>query len=738
MFLRTFFAALLIAVLPLGGIAQEAATSETSSISSDEAVQRLLDVLNDDTARAALTERLQAAEDDTTGTDEEEQLPPALAQQVAASTATAGKEFLSEMRRVWGELTDSIGVLGDLEDSSAFRADAIQLLLTILTTIVIGMVLLRGANAVAGRHSPPPTAGFWLRVRATVILTLLRAVSVVLAWAVGYLLASFVFSRTGAPTTAQTLYLNAFLLFGGVRIVLRAINSPNADLEPTLSVLAPGAQEVIYRQLVLISGVAIQGFLFVQPLTRDWLGYSAVRPMRTLIATVALVLGFIAIRRIANALDKARGDRVLGDSSAGSAVAAGAQHAWRAVWPALATIYIFYSWFIIVTRPELISSVVLRGTLFTIGAVLLLLIGMRLLRSSSQINLRIPEFLSAVSPALGPRVNTVVMILSWVAAAFLILFALSLALSGWGWVSANMLQDPVTQVAIWRILSALMIALIAAMIWAAVDAWIEYRLAHGIGGQDPTNRTKTLLSLFRNGFTIAIVILATMITLSQIGINIAPLLAGAGVIGLAIGFGAQKLVQDVITGVFIQLENAINVGDVVAVGSVSGGVEKVNIRTVRLRSLDGSVHIVPFSSVDTVTNMTRDFGAHLAEIGVAYDTDIEAAKAALQEAYDRLMKEPEQAEFVTQPFEMQGVISFGDNAVVIRCRVLTLPGKHWGVGRRFNQLVKEVFDERGIEIPFPQRTLHVSPEMAKVISMSSAAPAIEGTLAASADDPPQD
>lgn len=735
MSLRTLLAALLIAWMPVAALAQAADTTTPSpTISPEQAVQSLLDVLQNDQARTDLIQRLQAepgAPADTALEDE----PPALAQQVAASTASAGRELVAELGRVGQQLINSVTVFADLGEGAAQRAEALQLALTIFTTIVIATVLMRMANALAGRHSPPPTAGFWERTRATLIVTLIRALGVALAWMAGYGLATFVFSETGSPSTVQTLYLNAFLLFGAVRVVLRAVVSPYADTEPTLSVLAPAAQAIAYRNYVTVAGFVIQGLLFVVPLSREWLGFAAVRPMRTLVATLTAIVAIVAIRRISRALDKARGDRAVGDLDAGSAVAAGAQRTWRSVWPALALVYIAYSWFIVVTRPALIETVVLRGTIYTILAVMVLLVGMRLLRAAGSVHVKLPETLLSVSPALGRRTNTVVMILAWIAAAFLMLFALSVALSGWGWISANMLNDPTAQAVIWRFLSAVLLALIATVIWAVVDGWIEYKLAHGINGQAATNRTRTLLSLFRNGFTIALVIVATMITLAQIGINIAPLLAGAGVIGLAIGFGAQKLVQDVITGVFIQLENAINVGDVVAAGGVSGGVERVNIRTVRLRALDGSVYIVPFSSVDTVQNMTRDFGAHLAEIGVAYDTDVEEAKAALHEAYDRLMKEPEHAEAVTQPFEMQGVISFGENAVVIRCRVITQAGKHWGVGRRYNQLVKEVFDERGIDIPYPQRTLHVAPEVSKVLSMSSAAPAIEGTLAKSTDNP---
>ncbi|MCJ8140476.1 mechanosensitive ion channel domain-containing protein [Falsirhodobacter halotolerans] len=708
---RSLIAALLIFLAPLGAMAQTPSTaapgSEASAISSGEAVQRLLDVLQDDQARTALIERLQADEAATPDTQTNAAAPPpALAQQVAESTAVAGRQFLTEMQRVAGQLVSSFGVLVNLNTSDSFKDEALRLVMTIFTTIVIGLVLMRVAKVLTGRHAPPPTAGFWRRARSTLIVSLLRLVSVAVAWATGYALATFVFSDTGAPSTAQSLYLNAYLVYGVVRVILRAINSPNADEEPALSVLAPRAQEIIYRNQVLVAGIVTQGLLFLVPLARAWLGFAAVHPVRVLVATVAVGMALRAIRQIRNALILAKDDRVTGEKTASSTVAAGAQHMWQGLWPILALAYVGYAWFIAVTRPALIESVILRGTLFTFGALVMVLVGMRILRSIGQTQVRLPSAALSVMPSLAGRITVVVMILAWLSAIFLLLFAVSVAVWGWGWIDTSFWTNAAVQGVMWRLMSAVLMALIATMIWALVDGWIEYRLTQTVGGTVPTNRTRTLLSLFRNGFTIALVILATMITLAQLGINIAPLLAGAGVIGLAIGFGAQKLVQDVITGVFIQLENAINVGDVVMAGGVSGGVERVNIRTVRMRALDGSVHIVPFSSVDVVTNMTRDFGAHLMEMGVAYGTDIAYAKAALFEAYDRLMQEPEHAEFVTQPLEMQGVTAFGDNSITIRCRVLTVAGKHWGVGRRYNELVKVVFDERGIDIPFPQRTLH--------------------------------
>ncbi|MEM6465633.1 MAG: mechanosensitive ion channel domain-containing protein, partial [Pseudomonadota bacterium] len=238
--------------------------------------------------------------------------------------------------------------------------------------------------------------------------------------------------------------------------------------------------------------------------------------------------------------------------------------------------------------------------------------------------------------------------------------------------------------------------------WLALTSWVDFRLNPNFGGV-PSAREITLLSLLRNAATIALVIITSMVVLSEVGIDIAPLLASAGVLGLAIGFGAQKLVQDIITGIFIQFENAMNVGDVVTVSGTTGVVEKLTVRSVSLRDVEGAFHIIPFSSVDMVSNFTRDFAYFLCDMGVAYDSDPEAVKAAMMDAFARLKEDPEHGPFVLGELEWFGLTTFGDSAITLRGRIKTTPGRQWGIGRAYNGIVKRIFDARGIEIPYPHR-----------------------------------
>ncbi|HIX62427.1 MAG TPA: mechanosensitive ion channel, partial [Candidatus Halomonas stercoripullorum] len=254
--------------------------------------------------------------------------------------------------------------------------------------------------------------------------------------------------------------------------------------------------------------------------------------------------------------------------------------------------------------------------------------------------------------------------------------------------------------------SVAMILLLAIALWLTLASLIEHKLNPSANHAIPSARAQTLLSLFRNALAITLLTMTIMIVLAEIGINIGPLIAGAGVLGLAIGFGAQKLVQDIITGIFIQVENAMNTGDVVTVGGITGTAERLSIRSVGIRDLSGTYHVVPFSSVDTVSNYMREFGNHLGEYNIAYRENIDEAIEQLQLAYEALKENTEHGHKLLAPLDVAGVTTLGDNGVTIRVIIKTTPGDQWGVGRAYNRLVKMHFDAAGIEVPFPHTTLY--------------------------------
>lgn len=220
-------------------------------------------------------------------------------------------------------------------------------------------------------------------------------------------------------------------------------------------------------------------------------------------------------------------------------------------------------------------------------------------------------------------------------------------------------------------------------------------------------RANTLSHIVRAIATTVLFVVSAMLILSEVGLNLAPLLAAAGIGGLAIGFGAQNLVRDVITGFFMLLEDHIRVGDVVKVGNQAGVVENITLRVLTLRSLDGSLHIIPHSAVTIVTNMTKDFSFAVLDVGIAYREDVDEVIAILKEIGSALRQDPEFAPDILDDLEILGVEEFASSQVTIKIRFKTAPIKQWRVGREFRRRMKKVFDARGVEIPFPHLTLYL-------------------------------
>lgn len=257
---------------------------------------------------------------------------------------------------------------------------------------------------------------------------------------------------------------------------------------------------------------------------------------------------------------------------------------------------------------------------------------------------------------------------------------------------------------------ALVVAL-SVVLWEsasiAVRIYLE-RTDEDVGEVARSQRMRTLLPLARNALAVAISVMAGLVVLAELGVSIGPLLAGAGVAGLAVGFGAQTLVKDFITGVFILMEDSIQVGDVVRAGGRAGVVEALTVRAVRLRDLRGTVHVVPFSTVDIVENMTKDFSYALVDLGVAYREDYDHVVSVLEQVAEDLRADDGYGPSILEPLQVLGLNELADSAVMIRMRLKTVPLAQWRVRREFLRRIKRRFDEEGIDIPFPHRTLHFS------------------------------
>jgi small-conductance mechanosensitive channel len=248
-------------------------------------------------------------------------------------------------------------------------------------------------------------------------------------------------------------------------------------------------------------------------------------------------------------------------------------------------------------------------------------------------------------------------------------------------------------------------------VWEAVNASVQQHLEK-LQREAPvakSARLRTLLPLLRSSLLVAIFTVAGLMVLSEIGINIAPLLAGAGILGVAIGFGSQKLVQDLITGIFLLLENAMQVGDFVTVSGLSGNVEALSVRTIRLRAGDGSVHIIPFSAVTTVTNVNRGLGNASVNVTVDYREDTDRVCAELKAIIAGMRAEPNFSALMLSDLQLWGVDKVDGGGVTIAGQVVCTDSGRWAVQREFNRRMKMKFQELGIGVYNPSRTIVLPP-----------------------------
>jgi len=317
--------------------------------------------------------------------------------------------------------------------------------------------------------------------------------------------------------------------------------------------------------------------------------------------------------------------------------------------------------------------------------------------------------LKALVPGIENRANRYTPIVTrsltciiWVVATFLVLDA-------WGLPTLDAIFSDSGVIFFASSTKILLICAITTTIIEGTHATVEYYLSTRRDDRgnliEPSSHSQTLLPLAYAAVKWISIVTAGIIILGTIGVDIAPVLAGAGILGLAIGFGAQSLVKDIITGVFLLIENNISVGDIVKVKDVDGTVEGFNLRSVRLRSYNGNVHVIPNSSIDVVTNYSKEFSRAVFDIGVAYKENVDRVMDVIRQVGEEMAVHPDWKNHILDPIEIAGLERFDDSAVTIRGRIKTNPSKQFSVRREFYRRIKNTFDAEGIEIPFPYRTI---------------------------------
>jgi small-conductance mechanosensitive channel len=684
-------------------------TASAQDPTADTTIEALTRVLEDPEARTRLIQALREV------TSEAEPALPgngldviSLPRQFALLTQKFAESAVDELSEQILLVTDVARGSIDINYVAILLA-LLDLIILIAATVALFWVLRRMATPVFRRLDQwvqsSPEQGRWLKQVPGISLAFLLDILVVgLAWVGGYGLGLFLLGDSGTLETQYSLFLNAFLFVELLKALIRLFLASRFQ---GLRILPIDGEDSAYWNAWLSRMIGFLGYglLIVVPLVKFHISLAAGN-----VATLLIVLTAYSKTVAVILQNRARARKKLETLGEASQLAffRFTMNFLAHIWHWIALLYFTALAAISITRPENALPFMASATVQTILAIVVGFVVAGVLTQIISRRIQIPEETRQHFPLLEERLNAYIPTALKVMRAGIILIVIAVIADAWAvfnlgaWVSSESGSFLLS-----KILSVATILIFTALLWLLIASWIEHQLStSGPGGTMAGARKKTLLAIFRNAVAVTLLIMVTMIVLAEIGINIGPLIAGAGVIGLAIGFGAQKLVQDIITGVFIQLENAMNAGDVVQVAGITGTVEKLTIRSLGLRDISGTQHVIPFSSVTTVSNLTRDFGYHVGIYGVAYRENTDTAIEHLRAAFAELLQDPQHAPNILGDLEVHGITEFGDNAVNLRVRIKTLPGMQWGIGRAYNRLVKLHFDAAGIEIPFPHRTIY--------------------------------
>lgn len=691
--------AILIAVLLLAPALPAAAQPAPARDGLE--IEKLVSTLKDDKARDQLVRQLEtllearraakAAEDDTLLGQLSQRLDDFGDQVMAALSALADVPRLVDwtvgqladelVRKHWGEVLARLaGVLG-----AAVAAD--QLLVALVVR--------------ARRRSPPtPKPSPLARVVGAVLRGLVD-LGPILAAAGAAFGSAGAMGLAGNERMAATLLVGAFAAVRTVMVAARLLASPRL---PALRLIPVDDETAEYLVIWVrrLAGVGVFGWFAAEAARR--LGLPAGVHLMGLhalgLVIAAMLVIFIAQNRrtVAERLRDTSERPLLG----GRVQALTLRLA--DVWHVLAIAYVAAVYSVWALGIKGGFEFMLRATVLTV--VILALAGAvsALLARAVDRGFAISQEARDRFPLLEARANRYLPILHLILRGAVSVITVVALAQSWGLDILGLLATDAGRRALGSAISIAVVLVAALVVWELVHGAVERYLS--AADVQRSARVRTLLPLVRNAVFLVLLAMVTLIVLSELGVNIAPLLAGAGVVGIAIGFGSQKLVQDIITGAFILFEDTIAVGDVVKLGGDhAGAVEAMSIRAIRLRDAQGSVHTIPFSSVSTVVNLTKGFNYAVFDVGVAYREDTDRVAEAMTAVGTEMRTEDRWRAAMVEPLEVLGVERFEASSVVVRARVKTAPSDKWTVAREFNRRIKKRFDELGIEMPFPQTTV---------------------------------
>ncbi len=681
-----------------------AQAAPASPVESGE-LETLVKTLEDPEQRAVLVGQLKTLIEAQRGSEEQRATPSgALGAQVlellTARLDAVTRHLVSAtttLARLPLGLTTAVEGLRDPQTRWRWLTMALEVVLVLLAAVAAEW-LARRALRRSTRALEAAERDSWL---ASASLLLVRAVLDLACIAAFALAAYAVLSVLEPPEVTRLIaiaFINANVAARAVMVVVRLVLSPHAS---GLRLWPMGDETANYWALWVrrFANVGVYGYFALEAALLMGLDRGLYVVLIDLLGLVIAGMLVVLIRQLREEVARA-----IRGNAEGEGVSRIRQRL-ADLWHVAAILYVIAAYVVWAMEVAGGFRYLAQATAFSLAALVLAVVLRSVLRRLVTRVFTVSPETAATYPSLEERANRYVFMLKRLVTVVVYLFAALAIAQAWELDVLAWLGSDTGGAVVGKLVTIAAIVIGALVVWEVASAVIESYIHRAEQADARGKRLRTLLPLARKALLVVLAVMTTLTVLSELGIDIGPLLAGAGVVGLAIGFGAQTLVKDVITGIFILLEDSIKVGDVVEAGGHLGAVETLSIRTISLRDVEGRVHVVPFSDVTSVLNFTKDYSFSLLDIGVAYRENVDEVIEVLKKLGEEMQADEIHGPNILEPLQVLGLNSLDDSAVTIRARLKTVPGLQWQTRREFLRRMKARFDDLGIEIPFPHQTV---------------------------------
>jgi small conductance mechanosensitive channel len=698
-------AVLAVLAWPITGRAQDAAPPPPPITATE--VDNLLKTIEDPVARQKFVDQLRALVDAQRATAPplapENAIPERVAsrtlESLSAHVATLGQSIFDAVAFI-ADAPNFVAWLKLQANNSADRSRLLEILgnlaMVLIGAWVCEWIATRLLAPIHRRLEARQVAPGWQRVWPLSLYVLTDFVPIAVFAAAAFTALALAHETRVANLVILAL-INASLFARGVGLVSSAVLAPR---NPGLRLLPVSDETAVYLQIWVrrLGNVAIFGYFAIEAAYIIGLpGAGREFLFKVLGILIALLLIVLVMQ------NRAAVAETLG--AAGDSMVSGMRVRIARNWHIVAICYVVAALLVFLVESNGFMFVA-RATLFTAVILAAAAVASAVMRAAIVRLFRVSQDVAKRFPHLETRANRYLHLVNVAGTAAIgVLAALSI-LQAWGFRSLEWLETPFGERVSGSLFSIGLTVAVALTLWETMNLMITRHITeveHGVNGYRRAARLRTVMPLVRRVVLIVLAVFCGMIAMSEAGVNIGPLLAAGGALGIAVGFGLQAFIKDFVNSAQIILEDSIAVGDVVRIGDKSGVVESITMRRVSLRGSDGTLHIIPFGDITTISNQTKDFSYAVFDITVSYGEDLDRVAKTLGEVGAALRKDSQYGSFIMADCEVLGVDSFSDQGVVVKARVKTWPGKQWTVGQAFRRRMMDAFEAAGIETPFSKK-----------------------------------